>query len=246
MITEATNNFSRGYILLNILGIARGWVENISYPYNGAAWSMSVDIFLYILFFFLAKFVRREEIHKILILALIFCGIYIMEAGMQYPILNKEMGRGMLCFFLGALFYNLEGDIKEKKYRYIKIAAICIILLFAFFPAIRREYYWKVILLFPSIILFSKYSAIFNNILRNRVFITGGKISFSIYLNQKPLMVFLYVLSKKLDELNFYKEIFWCFYIILLLGMSAFTYKLVEQKGKNLVAKHMMKLGIQI
>ena len=78
------------------------------------------------------------------------------------------------------------------------------------------------------------------------MFITGGKISFSIYLNQKPLMVFLYVLSKKLDELNFYKEIFWCFYIILLLGMSAFTYKLVEQKGKNLVAKHMMKLGIQI
>ena len=246
MVSEAANNFSLCYILLNILGIARGWLENESYPYNGVAWSMSVDIFLYIIFFCLAKVVKKENLHKIIIYVLVFVGIYVIERGMQYPIINVEMSRGILCFFVGGQLYNLEKDIGEKKYRNVIVIIGSFILLFIFSPILRRDYYLQTLILFPGIIMVAKYFPLANRILRNRWLVLGGKLSFSIYLNQKPLMVFLYTISKKYYKIDFYSKGFWCFYIILLLSVSIFTYTKIEQKGSKLITKYALKLGIEI
>ncbi len=140
------NNFdgSWRYLLLNLLGIARGWYENNTYPYNAPAWYVSVLLFVYIVFSMICYISSRGGRMKTKLIVLTMLGmsvgIFLRWKEMQYAIFNVEIGRGLQSFFLGGLIYLVIEKISSiKAKRQMIWCATVFFLIDTIFIAIRRE-----------------------------------------------------------------------------------------------------------
>lgn len=78
--------------ILNIFFIS-AWPFGDGYSYNGPVWSVSVEIFLYILFFTVAYFTRRIRVRFLLGIAAV--GLLIPAS------IIPHIGMGVFAFFLG-------------------------------------------------------------------------------------------------------------------------------------------------
>lgn len=106
IVASGSDNFCLSNLLINFLGIARGWIENISYPYNGPAWTISVEIFCYLIFYLISRFCKKR-IRTMIMIIIVIVSVFIVKGNLQYPILNVEIARGTSCFFFGVLFIKL-------------------------------------------------------------------------------------------------------------------------------------------
>lgn len=98
------------HFLLNLL-FMQNWGFEKGPSFNGPSWSVSVEVFLYFLFFAICYLKLQKK--KLLLFLLIPLGAFI-----QYH--NSLIGKGMFTFFLGALVYYLYvwmmKDNRAKKY----------------------------------------------------------------------------------------------------------------------------------
>jgi peptidoglycan/LPS O-acetylase OafA/YrhL len=80
--------------LLQAVTLTSHWWPNQEYLFNGPSWSISVECFLYALFFVCARFVGDWRVGVFLALSAI---------GLALSFLHWPIGRGMVSFFSGAL-----------------------------------------------------------------------------------------------------------------------------------------------
>ena len=223
-------------LFLNFFGIAGGWPGNETYPFNGPAWSLGVEIFCYIIFYFLIKLIHNKKVKNIIIILLIISGLYAFKFNLNYPIINCEMGRGIASFFLGGAIYKLLINFKWKK-RTSFILLILLggsILLLKFNSFISQNlYFMNVLVIFPILLLITLNSKFINNLLKNKFINKLSKLSYSIYLNQLLIMETIYLINLKYNFINFYSPLFFIIYLIITLLFSYLTYTIIELKLKN-------------
>lgn len=98
------------HFVLNLF-FMQNWGFEKGASFNGPSWSVSVEVFLYLMFFVICYFKMQSK--KWLLLFLIPAGIFI-----QYYL--TIIGKGMYSFFLGALVYYLYvwmiQENRTKKY----------------------------------------------------------------------------------------------------------------------------------
>lgn len=109
--TFGCGGFDLYHFLLNFFCIQVGWIDNV-YTFNAPAWSISVEIFCYIVFYYI---LARGKNYLVYYGAGIIIGLSVLVMNWYYPIFNVPMGRGISCFLIGCILYELYLKFKEKQ-----------------------------------------------------------------------------------------------------------------------------------
>ncbi len=202
--------------------------------FNEPSWSISVELLMYIIFFYLAL---KTNIIFYSFLIILISSILFFKF--------KFLGYGGYCFFIGGLSYILIKNLKINQKNKILILSLLI-----FFSGILSSYFIdnsklnKIIILtifFPSLInlfyLINNYSPRFGKKLS-----LIGDISYSIYLIHFPLILFILIILSILDlKINFNSMTVFCTYLIFTFLISFFSYKLIEIPFKKILRKKYIK-----
>ncbi|PWV48824.1 acyltransferase [Chitinophaga sp. S165] len=235
--------------------------------FNGPSWSVSVELLLYLMFFFISW--KKLNRNKGLLIMIVVAGAVI-----QY--FYSMIGQGIYSFFLGGLTYHLYAWLTERKNvrRVTTIVTIAAIVLWA---VVLTEYAFSYIRDF-SMLLMKKVlpgkdvtfdTALFN-LSRNTFFRTIispvtiltlalsettrgglkikwalvlGNASYALYLLHFPLMVFFFI---AVDTLGISQEVFHSpltvliFYSVLI-PLSILTHYYFELPLQDLFRKRLLR-----
>jgi peptidoglycan/LPS O-acetylase OafA/YrhL len=85
------------HFILNIF-LIQNWSETSGFSFNTPAWSISVEFFLYIIFFFFG-YISKQYIYIISTLTILFTIFY-------YNVFSVMVNKGLMSFFIGGLFLS--------------------------------------------------------------------------------------------------------------------------------------------
>ncbi|MBC9914804.1 acyltransferase family protein [Chitinophaga varians] len=155
------------HFFLNLLFI-QNWGFETGPSFNAPSWSVSVEIFLYLLFFLICK--MKWHTNKALLLLLIPAG-----ALMQH--FTMLVGKGVFSFFLGALLYYIFRYLLQRKnirtcFRVISIVTIVlwtvVIVSYYYYPFLQQAWMNNIGRLRPG--LSAEQSAAAYGVVRNLLF----------------------------------------------------------------------------
>lgn len=97
-----------GYFILNLF-MVHEWLPHAAMSFNGPSWSISVEVFLYLLFFGLCLMRLNNPLVLIGVIALgiAFKVVFAAEA--------SDFGRGVPSFFLGGLVYHIVTWLRDGR-----------------------------------------------------------------------------------------------------------------------------------
>lgn len=154
------------HFFLNLL-FMQDWGFATGPSFNAPSWSVSVEVFLYLLFFLICK--MKWQNNKALLLLLIPAG-----ALMQH--FSLLIGKGVFSFFIGALIYHIFKYIlqRNKARQYFRIIGSLTIVLWAlvivayYYPFLQQAWDHNIVRLRPGIT--PEQSAADYSTVRNLVF----------------------------------------------------------------------------
>jgi peptidoglycan/LPS O-acetylase OafA/YrhL len=88
--------------LQNLLLIQNGWLQTDS-SFNGPAWSIPVEILMYIIFFAVFYYAKNKKAYIVTCLALIYYGLIMYCSGWNNSLFNGQIARGLIGFFIGCI-----------------------------------------------------------------------------------------------------------------------------------------------
>ena len=222
------------------------------YAFNGPAWSISVEMFLYITFSILI-FLNKKLFLFIPIFYIIFFLLFLTNTyGAGYS--NQAFFSGLYSFFIGCIFCFIylkdKNFFKSKFYNFTYYVMILLFLaeMFGYKLLFKLNYSFLYSIFFGLLIYFSCFlnkDFLIYKILFNNFFIFLGKISYSIYLSHVFIFFmfnnFLRFVLKRQDVVNldgkvslelnvFEANLFTLFVYILTIFFSSLTYKYIENK----------------
>lgn len=224
------SGFDVKHFLLNMMLLQSGWLD-ATISFNGPAWCLSVNMFLYIWFFYVIKWSGKSRERRYLAYGMGYIvGLVCIAEGGLYPIFNVFMGRGLCCFIEGALV----GEILIENNRKISgISGKALVILGTWFLCYglfeSGEEFWGekygfliyfIVIVVPAVLVLSINNRFIKGLLETRPFQFLGKISMSIYLWHFPILLFLKLLETY-RNISFYKlKGFWFVYIAMVLIIS--------------------------
>ncbi|NOR54959.1 MAG: acyltransferase family protein [Sulfurovum sp.] len=236
-------------ILPNAL-LLQSWLPHtISTSWNNPAWSISVEYYLYFIFF--ATFMLKNNFRKIIWFFISIASFFII---LQYSV-STEILRGLSGFFAGAITYIIYSHTHHirNKYIYSFLEVTVLMAVYLVLVSTIKEKSVILSLLFcGSIFIFSYEKGIVSTLLRKKLFLFFGKISYSIYLVHASIIVCLkavVLIGQKLLNtqwtymendiryIDFGSGFLNNFIVLLLLGIVVFvsnlTYRYIEVKGQK-------------
>ena len=229
-------NIDIWHLLLNFFLIQNWGMEN-GPSFNEPSWSISIEIMMYLIFYFIAKnkrFVWYTTPILIIISALVFFE-------------KKLIGYGGFCFFLGGFVFLIYEKIKKiNGYNKLKFFIFSIFFLITLFFLTVLKYTQLspteikiiiIVFLFPLILTTSimykikikKISNFFNFL---------GNISYSTYLLHFPLqIIILTFLKHQGTRFDFNNQFFFLLYIFFIIFSSTASYVFFENKIKIYIRK---------
>ncbi|MCG7393548.1 acyltransferase [Microvirga sp. ACRRW] len=214
------------HAVLNLLFISN-WGFERGYSFNAPIWSVSVEVFLYIVFFIGARFLSLTPARTLLIAA-IGCGV---------SFLVPALGRGLTGFFMGgAAFWLLAWILRQSAERFaLRCALGATILLWglALSGMLLKPGTDMVVangLLFPATILTIALVEIQKPSFGKR-FAFLGDASYAIYLLHFPLEMLSMTLAISLGigSQLFLSPWVFCTFLIILIALSLTIHKWFER-----------------
>lgn len=192
--------------LQNILCVQSGWLQT-NFSFNGPAWSISVEIMMYIVFYTLFYYAGGGKKRFFVCLFFIYLGVMMYSSGWEGPVFNKMTGRGLLCFFIGVLIGEILTRPKNKKRENLLISAsvltvilssVLIFLLFKYKSGVSDMYRYFVfaLALFPALFILSLRLKIITGLLSLKPLLYLGEISYSMYLTHFPVALTIIMVNK--------------------------------------------------
>lgn len=220
--------------------LVSAWGPGYSHSFNGPIWSVSVEIFLYILFFGLC---RKVPIRTFVLLAVSAFGLFLL-AHWEAPI-----GRGMIAFFLGgcvhrAYAWSLKTGAAERLARvlpWVTAALWAGALLAVYLPSFRLDAWpWAkahplvatigpAVLLFPVTILTLALVETQKGAFWKRTSYLGD-LSYSLYLLHFPLQLAFVLVAGwlSIDRAFFSSPVALGLFFAVLLPVSWVSYRFLE------------------
>ncbi|WP_158795339.1 acyltransferase [Pedobacter sp. L105] len=163
------------------------------FDFNGVAWSISDEMFFYLLFPFLVSIFYISRQKKLIIPYVMLLGVVLIlcPKDLYYSLIYISPFFRLIDFIWGMLLFGLYTKLKDQKWSGLKATLIEIssILLFILFYINHNQidqlyrysvYYWLPML--NVIVVFSLNKGWISRILSNRIFVLLGEISFSFYM----------------------------------------------------------------
>ena len=191
-------NFDIYHFILNLLCIQDGFLGE-EWSFNAPSWCISISLFLYIIFYYIAyKSKNENEIYyRCGIGAIIGASIILME--LNYPIFNRLIGRGLLCFSIGAGLVKIYEEREVLNSRLL--GYICLTALITLYLLLRF-----------------KGSEIFGNF---QMAFTLGTLSINIYLFHFPVQCLIETINQYANlQLNYSSRKVWAVYVAVTLVAS--------------------------
>jgi len=223
---------------LTMLGNIGGMIM----PWNGPAWSVSVEWIVNLMFFAVVWKVRR--IPTIAWIGMIvFCTVYLIDYSPKSlnliyadpAIFNPTLARGLLGFALGALIFRYHTSLPALPWLNIFIMDMvligAVVLLITYYHSssfVVGVDYVFLLLLFPPLITISLYrKSLIGWFLSLPPFTFLGKISYSLYLLHLPIG-YAYQYSPYIHSLGLTRPMYGLVYVALVIVISTITFVLLE------------------
>jgi peptidoglycan/LPS O-acetylase OafA/YrhL len=213
-------------------------VKDFYFSINNVSWSISTELFFYLMFPFyviwLHKFPKLKYILLLIIPIIIFAEPYFrtnmkLEKAIFYinPIVRS------FDFILGIITCQIYKKIKDtpisfSKGTLIEIAAITVLAIFFYFHndvarAFRYGiYYW--IPMVGIVLIFALQKGFFSKILQHKILVYLGEISFAFYMIH---MIVIKYGNQYLPKINDFQKI--GIYFVIALILSALTFEYFEK-----------------
>ncbi|PRM91596.1 acyltransferase [Arcobacter cryaerophilus gv. occultus] len=240
-------------IIPNLL-FMQSWLPGfLPTSWNQPAWSLSVEYYMYIIFFF-TLFIK-SNLKYIVWFLFSFISFYMIINSFG---IMSEVIRGLSCFFAGALTYliyrkiNLKFEkINAKLFSIVEFLLIFLIIYIISYVEEYKAIYASFIFL-VIVFFFAFEKGVLSKILKASFFQLLGKLSYSIYMTHVLIIfcfkAFIQILDKVLqknytvlvdnsvhiDFGNIFINNFVVFIILFIVVLiSMFTYKYIEVKGQE-------------
>jgi peptidoglycan/LPS O-acetylase OafA/YrhL len=215
--------------------------KDIFYSFNAPSWSISDELFFYLMFPGLILLFQKYRFSKLVCLFFILCipvGIYLTPAIWIHKLFYINPLVRIGDFVLGILLYYVFVKVKYQAWTSSKtigtILEILSIALFITFFCFHNSiaigyryscYYWLPML--AIIFVFSLQAGLISNILSNKFLILLGEISFGFYMLHYLVIYYLLIFNTQFHwNLGDYPLII-CMFLLTVLA-SFFTYYFIE------------------
>lgn len=176
------------------------WFER-GLAYNGPSWSVCAEAFVYLLFFLFAR--KRRQVFSIACALTVLLGITVLTSW-SLPLLNRNLARGMVGFFMGALTFQVTERMERARLGKV-LGVACLAAVLAIAALANAIGYDKWIggdplpyglILFPLITVAGLKSPPLARLLSLRPLTFLGDISFAVYLVHVPIQMIVLAVSR--------------------------------------------------
>ena len=173
-------------IIPNLL-LVHAWFPNFNASsFNSVSWSISIEFYVYILFFIIAKF-SGKYLKLISVLIVLICFIANLN---NLSLLLAPIERGIYCFFIGSIGYFIfckvqHISVSKNAFNIIEIILLAFLIFivssnYLFEKQLDKLVYPIFFLIF--ILVFSFEKGFISDFLKCNPFILLGELSYSLYM----------------------------------------------------------------
>lgn len=237
--TSFVHELNNPYHFILNAAFVQAWGFQKDFSFNGPAWSVSIEILLYGVFFALC---RRRMTSNLMLFALSFGG------GSVASTFNVPLGNGLACFFVGGLVFRCYAGLVRNKYNeqalIIAVVLACMAWLLAIGGAnggltfMTGKYEWlprlfPIYVLYPITLL--AVALVESRWMVGRKFSVLGDISYSLYLIHFPLQLAAVIIlfEMKAEPDIFYSRIFFFCFLTALVLLSFASHKYFEMPAQR-------------
>lgn len=247
--TNAMNlDLIEGWSLLYNLLLVHGMGLRGDLVYNNASWSISTEIWAYVLFG-ATVFFLRGRVRIAAWAALAALGLIVLASARDLGNVNSGIYffRCLYGFFLGALLPLLQQQGRRPSATFLTVLqAVAVATTLAVFAAAGR--FPQMLYVGPAVFALLVYSLSFDagpiaGVLRLRPFQLLGSLSYSVYLTHGVLLIFFNPLGQHLPEP--YSSLLKGVYVVTLFGMSMLTFHWIEDPWRRRFQSYSKRLSWQ-
>jgi peptidoglycan/LPS O-acetylase OafA/YrhL len=174
------------------------------WSFNEPSWSVAGEILVYLLFYLYAR--RYRANYLVIALVTTAIGIGIQQPAWTLPLLNSNLGRALVGFFLGSAGFLFMRELDARgwgrRFGYLCLAAfsaICVLASFIGYKAlISTNPLPNVLSVFPLLIFASLRVPPLAKLLSLRPLTFLGDISYAVYLIHVPLQMLTLAITRAL------------------------------------------------
>lgn len=182
-------------------------LKEFYFSFNGVSWSISNELFFYVMFPLLLLLIAKVKKYSLLLL-LVPLIIIIVRASVDvnhWDYYINPLFR-IFDFFLGVILHDIYKEFKNKPFlkgypTLLEIAAIVLFIAFySFRDNVSQEFRWSLYYWIPMIFIifiFALQRGSISTLLSKSVFLWLGKISFSFYMIHQLVINVLWILNYK-------------------------------------------------
>ncbi|QLG89236.1 acyltransferase [Chitinibacter bivalviorum] len=179
--------------------LLQGWLPAAEmFDFNGPAWSISVEFYLYIAFAIVLLLAQRHS-SRVFVALVALCSLATLLFAPQ--IAHSPGLRGLTCFFMGAATYSGYLRLRHLQLKQHWMSALEILTLLGLYAMITLNYplksYWATWGFAAAILVFAQERGLVSRALKHPSLIQLGEWSFSIYLVHYFILHLLNILLSK-------------------------------------------------
>ena len=186
-------------IIPNLI-LMQAWLPSFNaLSFNGPAWSISVEFYLYMIFFVGLVIFRKN----IFVFSFILMTFGILGLIFNYELTTHWAYRGLSCFFAGVISYMIYQKVKIRS-KFLEVALVLAVVLFVIY--LKKISYDSVIapFLFSFVVyVFAHEGGVVSKLLKVKFFRKMGELSFSIYIVHYFIITVLLSFFVLLSKLGF-------------------------------------------
>lgn len=231
--------------ILNCLGLQMFYPGPQSWNYP--AWSLSVFFVCWFIFWLVIRFTRdRKNLRAPICAAIILLGIGLIQNPLptEVAFLNSSVAEGYIAFFSGGLLYYVLNVTEDKKRESAIAAGLILAVLFVLHilgvPTGSHTIVFGAVL-FPCLLFLALRVKVLNRLFSLPPLVYLGRISFSIYLCNYPIEIFMVLLDERLNlRINYSSPVFFfAFMFVHVLAASVFWKVFEDMIPKQLKQKYL-------